>query len=195
MTVGLSLLTKPIWMIFYGYNELGFHTFSFSIFVALFLSLFSTTVTIVQLLKDYKYVIISLIVGFLLKLLLNIPLINLFNNIGLTPHFGSITATIIGYFIPFMICIIRLKTKYKIVFHDALINSLHVLIGTCLMAIIIIVFQMFIPIYSLSRMGNIPLVIIYVLVGLIIYILYMWKTKVIENIFGKNIIKKILKRK
>ncbi len=195
MTVGLSLLSKPVWMIFYGYNELGFSTFSYSIFVALFLSLFSTTISMIQILKDYKYVIISLIVGFLLKLFLNVPLINLFNSIGLTPHFGSITATMIGYFMPFIICIIRLKTKYKIKFQELLIKLPHIFIGTILMTLSILLLRYIIPVYSINRMSNISIVLIYTIIGVIVYAFYMWRVKVIENIFGKNIIKRFLKRK
>ena len=42
MTVGLSFLAKPVWTIFYGVNNWGPIVFSYSIFVALFLSLFTT---------------------------------------------------------------------------------------------------------------------------------------------------------
>ena len=194
MTVGLSLLAKPVWMVFYGYNELGFTTFSYSIFVALFLSLFSTSITIIQILKDYKYVIISLIVGLLLKLFLNVPLINLFNKIGLIPHYGSITATIIGFSIPAIICFIRLKMKYKINFHDLFLKIPHFIIGTGLMIVSIVLLKLVMPIYSINRIMYIPIVIMYTAVGVIVYIIYMWKVKVIKNIFGEDILRKLLKK-
>ena len=194
MTIGLSLLSKAVWMIFYGYSELGFITFGYSIFAALFLSLFSTTISMVQILKDYKFVMISLITGFLLKVLLNIPLIHLFDNLGLTPHYGNITATIIGYFIPFLICIIRLKKKFKVDFHDLEDKIPHIIFGTSLMSVTIVSLGMLLPMYSMNRMLNIPLVIIYTLVGISVYIFYLWKMQVIDKIFGKNILRKILEK-
>lgn len=194
MTIGLSLLSKPVWMIFYGYNELGFTTFSYSIFAALFLSLFSTTISIVQILKDYKFVVISLVIGFLLKLFLNTPLIHLFNNYGLTPHYGNITATIIGYFVPCVICIWRLKIKFKVKYDDIIKKIPHIILGTILMSLSIILMRLILPVYSVNRLSNIPIVIIYTLIGIIVYILYMWKMRVIDDIFGKDIIKKIISK-
>ena len=187
MTIGLSFLAKPVWIIFYGYNTLGFTTFSYSIFTALFLSLFSTTITMVQILKDYKFVIFSLIVGLLTKLFTNLPLIYLFNSIGITPHYGNITASILGYFIPFILCIIRLKKKYDINFHDFLIKIPHLLIGTTIVGISILSINYFFPIYSLDRIMNIPILIGYVLVGTALYLLYMWKVGILENFFGKEL--------
>ena len=195
MTVGLSILSKPVWMIFYGYNELGFNTFSYYIFIALFLSLFSTTISIVQILKDYKFVIVSLITGFLIKLILNIPLIYLFNNLGIKPHFGNITATIIGYFVPFIICIIRLQKKYKICFTDIKTKLPHLLLATCLMALSLVLLKMILPIYLPNRFLNIPLVFAYTLVGVIVYVIYMWKSNMIDSIFGKNVLKRLFNKK
>ncbi len=192
MTIGLSLLSKAVWMIFYGYSDLGFITFSYSIFAALFLSLFSTTISMVQILKDYKFVAISLITGFLLKVLLNIPLIHLFDKLGITPHYGNITATIIGYFVPFLICIIRLRKKFKVDFHDFESKLPHIIFGTALMSVAIASVGLILPMYSMNRLTNIPLVIIYTLVGISVYTFYMWKMKIIDNIFGKDILSKLL---
>ena len=85
MTVGLSMLAKPVWMIFYGPSKFGAPVFSYFIYVSLFMSLYTTAVTIIQTLKDYKTVFISLFVGATLKLLLNVSLMNSFNKMGLPP--------------------------------------------------------------------------------------------------------------
>ncbi len=194
MTVGLSMLSKPVWIIFYGYNELGFTTFSYSIYAALFLSLFSMAITIVQIFKDYKFVIISLIVGLLTKISLNIPLIYLFNYLKLTPHFGNITATILGYFIPFCMCIICIKKKYKVNFHDFLVKLPHILFGTVLIIASILLLKTFIPIYSLSRISNIIIIFIYAFIGIMVYFLYLWKMGIFNEIFGNNVFDRIKKK-
>lgn len=191
MTVGLSLLSKPIWIIFYGYNELGFTTFSYSIFIAFFLSLFLTMISITQLLKEYKVVIISLIIGILSKLILNVPLIYLFNRVNLPPYYGSITATIIGYLIPFIICMVYLKKKFNLKYQSTMKSFSHILLATVLMAITIILTRNLLPYYSLSRVVNIPIVILYTILGGSIYFVYMWKSGMIFKLFGNKIIKKI----
>ena len=194
MTIGLSLLSKPVWMIFYGFNELAFNTFSFSVFTALFLSMFSMAITIVQIFKDYKFVIISLIVGLLIKLSLNTPLIFLFNNLGLIPHFGNVTATILGYFIPFIMCVIRIKRKYQVSFYDFLVKLPHIIFGTILMIISILLLKTFIPIYSLNRISNIIIVVIYTFVGILAYFIYMWKIGGINEVLGNDLFVRIKKK-
>ncbi len=94
MTVGLSMLAKPVWMIFYGPSKFGAPVFSYFIYVSLFMSLYTTAVTIIQTLKDYKTVFISLFVGATLKLLLNVSLMNSFNKMGLPPFYGNINSVI-----------------------------------------------------------------------------------------------------
>lgn len=192
MTVGLSMLSKPVWSVFYGFNELNSTTFSYSIFIALFLGLFMTAVTTVQILKDYKYVIICLISGLVTKIALNIPLIYLFDKLGMPAHFGSITATIIGYAVPFAISLIHLKNKYKINYQETTKKTLHIIIGTTLMACSIIFIKLFIPIYSQSRFANIGIVVIYTIIGLATYLFYTWKVGLINEMFG-NKLKKIKK--
>lgn len=191
MTVGLSLLSKPIWIIFYGYNELGVTTFSYSIFIAFFLSLFLTMISTTQLLKEYKVVIISLIIGILSKLILNVPLIYLFNRVNLPPYYGSITASIIGYLIPFIICMVYLKKKFNLKYQSTMKSFSHILLATVLMAITIILTRNLLPYYSLSRVVNIPIVILYTILGGSIYFVYMWKSGMIFKLFGNKIIKKI----
>ncbi len=63
------------------------------------------------------------------------------------------------------------------------------------MTLSILLLRYIIPVYSINRMSNISIVLIYTIIGVIVYAFYMWRVKVIENIFGKNIIKRFLKRK
>ena len=79
MTIGLSFVTTPVWNIFYGASTYGPITYRYLVFVAFATTLFTATTTTMQLLKEYKMVFLTLIVGFLVKLTLNIPLMYLFN--------------------------------------------------------------------------------------------------------------------
>ncbi len=95
-------------------KKFGAPVFSYFIYVSLFMSLYTTAVTIIQTLKDYKTVFISLLVGATLKLLLNVSLMNSFNKMGLPPFYGNISATIIGYLVSLIICLYVLHKRYKI---------------------------------------------------------------------------------
>ena len=97
MTIGISFLAKPIWMLFYGNNIYGASVLSYYIFAGLFIALFTCMITVLQVLKDYKMVFISLISGVIIKLLFNNEFILSFYQVGVPPYYGVITATIFGY--------------------------------------------------------------------------------------------------
>ena len=95
MTFGLSILAKPVFYVFYGPSIWGPKVFCFTIFVALFRCMFTTSISIAQSLNKFKNVFISIIIGIVVKLVLQLPLINLYNTLGIRPFWGATTATLI----------------------------------------------------------------------------------------------------
>ena len=62
------------------------------------------------------------------------------------------------------------------------------------MVIGLLLLKLIVPIASTNRFINIPIVIIYTLVGMIIYFFYMYKTNSIDKIFWEKLLQKF-KRK
>ncbi len=185
MVVGLSLLAKPVWNAFYGYSEYGSKVFSLSIFVALVTVILSLCTTILLTLKQYKVLFINLIVGLVLNAVLDIPLIYLFNYLGLPPYYGAITATILGNLVSIIIVIIYLYKKYDIDFFKSyktfikIFFALAVMIGTVLLLKIIIPFP-------LSRVGSALIVLLYSVIGALVYLFITYKTNAVNEIFEKD---------
>lgn len=192
MIVGLSLLAKPVWMLFYGNSSVGPTVFSCHIFTTLFTCTFTISVTILQVLKDYKTVFISLVSGVFLKILLNVTLMNSFYNMGLPPYYGNISATIIGYFTSIMICLFVFYSKYRISYESTFKHLLNIIFSTIFMIITILGLRFMIPTYSLIRIVNIPIIIIYTLVGGFVYFIILHKNKTLNEIFGRNYLNKIV---
>ena len=193
ITFGISFLSEAIWTLFYGESIYGSSVLSYYIFVGLFTGLFTTTVTVLQTLKDYKSVLISLCIGVLIKLILNISLLRGFMLINLPPYYGVITATIIGYLVSFISCLIILKYKYKVVFENIIKYLIEILCGSILMILVLTVIGLFVPTYSASRIVNLVLILFYGIVGAIVYFMYINYSGITNEIFGKNIINSIKK--
>lgn len=189
MTFAISFLAKPIWTVFYGVSEYGPSVLSFYIFVGFMIGLFTSTISIVQVLKDYKTVIFSLFIGVVLKFLLNNNLITAFYQMGLPAYYGAITASFIGYFVSFVICIIQLKRKYKINYENFIKNFMDTICGSILVIGVFLLLQFIIPISSSVRLMNVLILVIYVVVGIVVYFIYAHYSKLTEHIFGKNIFK------
>lgn len=194
MTLGISFLADSIWTVFYGTSEYGPSVLSYFIFVGFMIGLFTSTVSIIQVLKDYKTVIWSLVIGVVLKFLLNDNLIIAFYKMGLPAYYGVITASLLGYFVSFMICIIRLKFKYKINYENLTKNLMDTICGSMLMIVGLFLVDLILPSTD-SRIIHLGYIIIYVAVGALIYIVYMWNTKSMKRIFGNRLNYWIKKKK
>lgn len=194
MTLGISFLADSIWTVFYGTSEYGPSVLSYFIFVGFMIGLFTSTVSIIQVLKDYKTVIWSLVIGVVLKFLLNDNLIMAFYKMGLPAYYGVITASLIGYFVSFMICIMRLKFKYKINYENLTKNLMDTICGSMLMIVGLFLVNLILPSTD-SRIIHLVYIVIYVAVGALIYIVYMWNTKSMKRIFGNRLNYWIKKKK
>lgn len=193
MVIGISILANPIWNLFYGSTD-GALLLSYFIFTSIFICLFTLSVTIIQLFKDYKILIISMLVGLVTKAILNVNMISIFYKSGLPPYYGVITASIIGYFITFLICIICIIAKYKIKMDKFITNSFNIIIGSILMTVVLLVIKFIIPINVSSRLLSLLIIIIYAIIGMIIYFVYSYKTGLLKDILG-NKINKFLNKK
>lgn len=194
MTIGLSFLAEPVWMLFYGESVYGASVLSYFIFVGLFMGLFTAAISIIQVLKDYKTVFVSLVVGVILKAILNTSLIGTFSKLGLPAYYGVITASLVAYAVSFIICLVVLRGKYKVDYEETVKNFLDILSGCMLMSVVLVLIKFIIPIVSTSRVINLFIILGYSLIGAIIYMLFMLKTKTFEKVFG-NKLKGILNRR
>ncbi|MDD3187181.1 MAG: polysaccharide biosynthesis protein [Bacilli bacterium] len=186
MIIGLSLLASPTWTVFYGYNELGVSVFSYSIFTALFASLFTNVNVIMQSVNKYKAVYISLFCGLLFKITMNSYLIVLFSKIGLPAYYGATTATIIGYSISVIISLFVLKKEFSINFKETGRIILISLASALFMGIIIRFLQLYIPVTDLGRIESIFVIAFYAVIGFVIYGSIMYKTKILKKLFKKG---------
>ena len=66
------------------------------------------------------------------------------------------------------------------------------------MALPFVVMPIFIPIYSTTRLMNLLIILVYMIIGIIVYFLYGYYTKLIKRVFGNGIfrtIKRIIMKK
>lgn len=184
MTIGISFLSKSIWMLFYGSSLYGPSVLSFYIFSGLVVALFTLIVSVLQLFKDYKIILFSLFFGVLLKWMLNTNLISAFYKMGVPAYYGVITATIIGYIFSIFICLFVLSFKHKINFENVIRNIVDIIIGTFLMIILLFILKFIVPISSEVRILNLFIILFYTLCGGIVYFIFSYRCGLIKRIFG-----------
>ena len=194
MTFGLSLLAKPVWTVFYGVSTFGPSVYQYYVFVALATTLFTASVTILQLLKEYKHVFICLIVGLLTNALLNIPLLYAFDKMQFPAYYGSITSTILGYVACSYLALRHINKKYDINYEDTLKKTFNIIIIGVFMVAVLVGLKYFVPFTSTSRLVNVLYIVLYAIVGVFVYFVIMFKSKMIYNIFGQENVNRVVRK-
>ena len=195
MAVGLSILAKPVFYAFYGASNWGPKVFCFTIFVALFRCMFTTSISITQSLNKFKNVFLSIIIGIIVKLVLQYPLINLYNVIGLRPFWGATTATLLGLTTSVITNIIVINKTVKLDFKDFFKNAFKFIYPLVIMIIVLILLKQVISIDVASRFKAIITIGIYGIIGAVIYFVITIKNGVFEKIFGDKLLIKLKLKK
>lgn len=191
MGVGLSFLARQVWYIFYGSSTYGPSVYKLYSFVAVFTIFYTAIVTSTQLLREYKTVLFSLIAGLVTKVSLNIPLMYLFNNLGLAEYYGSISATLIAYLVCSTICLVVLYRKYKLRYKDTFKKMLEIIGTVLIMLASLNLVKTFAPFVVEGRMANLAVLALYSIVGILVYGLITYNTRLIHRIFGDDVIEKL----
>ena len=195
MAIGLSMLSKEVWAIFYGPSEIGATILSLSVFMAVFLNLYMVTSSIMQSLNRFGVVYKSAISGFLTNALLDLPLILLFNKIGIPSYLGAIVATIIGYSISIAISLVSIRKKQKeINYMDAIKTSFKILVPSLVMVLGLVLLQSVYHSNIDSNMSNLLYILVNAIVGIIIYFSVSYKMGLFQSVFGKEQMDKYLKK-
>lgn len=192
MTVGLSLLAEPVWTVFYGHSEVGTIVFRYSILVALIGSLSVVLNVILNSLNKYKKLFLYTIAGFLVKAFFTVPLMHSFHALGLHASYGAVTATIFGYATSIILILSYLYKTYQVQYEETFNRIINMLFVVIIMALIILVFQLVIPVSTPNRVLAFILVIFYSILGALIYIVLMIKNKLLMQVFGVAFLNKIL---
>jgi O-antigen/teichoic acid export membrane protein len=193
MTIGLSMLSTEIWSIFYGYNVSGSYILALNVFTGLFINIYMITSSALQGLNKFKIVYLSTIVGFASNALLDVPLILLYNKIGIPPYLGAITASIIGYSLSILIALISLKKQCKLAYRSTFNVLLKMIVPTILMMVIVFGMSFLIPVNVSSKLSCVLYVSVCAILGAIAYFITSYKMGIVEKVLGKRMVNKILK--
>lgn len=195
MTIGLSFLAFPVWNAFYGYDQIGINLLRVYVFMAVTLSFQSLLVDASQIMNNTKLTFGSLFLGLIIKLVLNVPLIYLFHNIGIDSYYASTVASIISQFVTIIFLLWRLNKKYQISYKETFKVLLKTLLSCLVMFISIYLLSLVFNINNMDRKMSVLICAVYAILGGFIYFIMVLKLKVIPNITSISDIKKLINKK
>lgn len=194
LAFGISCLAMPVWTVFYGPSLMGGNILSYSIFTALFSTLYLIIISILQGLNKFKISYLSEFGGLIAILVLDIPLMIFFHKINLPAYYGSIGATIIGYSIAIISSLIALKKHHFISYQKASQKLLKIMVPLGAMVIFLIIMNKFIPYDQTSKSSSLITIIIKSVIAGTLYLIIAFKMKLFQEIFGRTSINKIVRK-
>lgn len=192
--VGLSILAGPAYNVFYAgtSEEIGKQILMWYAPVALLFSLFTVNAAILQGLNKQKLAVISLVIGIIVKLALNTPLIELYEGVG------SILATAAGYLVSLIygFAMIKRHSGYSfrlLVKRTVLISMLCMFMGLAV-SVIQSILAIFIN-YADGRTNAVLVTCVSVAIGGAIYIYLAYRSHLLEKIMGNRLNRFLPKRR
>lgn len=196
MTIFLSLLVHPVWTLFYGKSYYGPIVYQYFVYTALFGGVYTIIVNTLQGINKYKLVIATVMVGLITNAILDVPLMLLFDKMGMNVSYGAITAALIGYTLSTITSLSILKRKYLFRFDQTFKKLPKYLFSWLCFILSIYLMKLFIPTNLPGRFIQIPILMVYGVVSFLIYIYINYKNGNIKSVFGNKIhfaLKKYLK--
>ncbi len=196
MVLGISLLSKPIWGIFYGTEELslGGLVLSVYIFIALFFNIYMVTSSTLQSLNKFKAVYLTTLLGYVTNAFLDVPLMLLCHALGLEPFIGAVLASILGYSLSAISTLILLNKEHKLKYNETFKVMFKILLPTIMMVLVVVLLKLVIPINYMSRLSSIIYVAVISIIGSLVYLFTTYKMGILTLVFGKDYLNKIVKK-
>ena len=192
MAIGIFLLADPIYTLFYGqsyYGPIILKALAVLNVVTGFLAIINTTL---QGLKKFNVIYLTTGIGLVVSTALDLPLILLFNKIGIYPFYGTIIATVIGTSISITSVFMYFRKNFKFNYKQTFITLKKLIIPALAMILVIIGLKYFISFKDISYVTIILYLVIFIIVSAIVYFVIGYKNGLLDNVFGKDYIDKIL---
>ncbi|MFD0897471.1 putative polysaccharide biosynthesis protein [Loigolactobacillus binensis] len=141
--ITLSALAGPINTIFFGYNIRGSHLMSFAIMISFILAIFTDILTSLQAVGKHRIAVLLLVIGLLIKILIQYPLINLFYD------YGALLATAIAFGVPAVLAVHFLLQECSVTRNFANLTTLVKI--NAIYIVVIIILQWLSSLISLSN--------------------------------------------
>ena len=180
---GMSLLAEPIYTVFYHSDPLGSGVLQAYAPVAILFALYSVTAAIMQGINEQRFTILSLLVGLLIKLSLNIPLIKMMETQG------AVVATALGYGAAIIINLAVIKVyaryPYKVVWRRTLLITIFTLLMLIGAGAAYKIFTLFLS--PESAWQSLIIIAVCALTGVLIYGYLGLRSKLVNILFGDKV--------
>ena len=194
MTLGLWFLASSVWTVFYGYDALSVDIFSFFILQSIINSFFYILIDTTNALDNPKVALGTLLGSFILKAILNVPMMHLFKVIGIEAYYATIFTTMLVQGLSVIYLLYKLKKIYQVNYRASIPTAIKIVLMNGIMILSLMIIRLFLGDFETTRLWSLLEIIIYASIGVIIYFVLALKNNIFTEVFGKDFINKILNK-
>ncbi|MDD6808042.1 MAG: polysaccharide biosynthesis C-terminal domain-containing protein [Oscillospiraceae bacterium] len=191
MAIGLAVLSKSVWTVFYGPSTMGPQIMALAMFVTVAANVSNTVSVICQSLSKYKLVYGITFVGFILNAALDVPVMLLFSKIGIPAYLGSLAASLIGYTSSSILGLAFIKKTEGVKYGRLRFYSILTIMPSVLMAVVIWPLCHFLPFNQMTTGGALLTIIIVTIVGVLVYGGFVLWSGFAKEILGEQMMNRI----
>jgi O-antigen/teichoic acid export membrane protein len=194
MAAGISLLSNELYTMFYGYSEYGAIILRILPFSILFTNLNFVVSMVLQSLNKFKAVYISTFAGLITNAVLDIPIMILFDKIGIYPYYGVIVATIIGTTISIIISFNVLKKDMNFEYKGLLKTLKKMILPMIVMCTIVFIIEYLLKGVFNTRATSLITSLACAFAGACVFGLITYKNNLLYDVLGETYVNKILNK-
>ena len=186
---GMIIFARPVFMVFYGESPFGPNMLKFSLVLNVIAGIVSVISMGMQSMNMGKTVCLTTLLGIVVNALCDLPLIFLFDAIGLPAYLGATTSSILGECVTLAVLLIILKKKLG--FHYS--PSIKVLVKTsytvAVMAVVVLGLCFAMPL----RDGIVMYiqVAVYGATGALVFLAISIKNSLLVDVLGEEMIERL----
>ena len=191
---GMILFADPLYRLFYEPSVYGAGILSLLIVVNVVGGISTVLCTTMQSIGSGKAVCVTIFTGIVLNAALDLPLIYLFQEIGLPAYLGAATASIIGQTVTVLLQKHSLHKTHGYSAAPVLRHAFRIAVATAAMLLAVLLVKLLWPV---TEGGGLLLVVqlaVYALVGCLVYFFIIYVSNTAEGILGRVAYERVLTR-
>lgn len=171
LTLLMSIFTPQVWKIFYNDNQYGIIILQYLLLVSAFDCCNIIIGSSLQAMYKTKLIYISTFIGLTLNLILDLPLLYLFNKLNIYPFYGPITASLISYTANLGIPLIYLKIKEGFSYKETIKHLPKFILSLLIIIVIAVTYKHFITVPNKYILNIVYLLVVFCICGIIYFII------------------------
>lgn len=193
--IGMIVYAQPIFCLFFGENPYGPAVLQFAILANIVGSMATVNSMSMQSIGRGKTVCVVLVTGIVLNTVLDLPMIYLFNALGLPAFLGASVASVIGYGFTSMMLMTAMKKDYKFRYGRLLeILRRELLPMAAMVAVALGIRALWTPVESRGLLMVVQLCVC-ALTGGTVYLLLAYRTGALQMAMGEKFLDRLLRRR